>query len=317
LAIAHKPGLPARGAVTETKPQGAGTAGLKRDPGEPVTAQGLQRVLVEIFNAPNYRPPMLPRVAMQLTSLTRRPSVAFEEVAAVLQKDPMLAGSVLKVAQSAVYGAGRPPQTLKQALQRLGIKGLRDVVWQVVTGMRLFRAGNLTTFMEHLQTHNQFVAHAARLIAVRADIVEEEAFLCGLLHDVGISATVSALVDTAAPLPQLPTLLAAIDASHEHAGGLVAGLWQLSPQIVAVIKQHHRFGPHVRDGAALAAVICVAERMASELGCAASKESTDQAFDQQPAAAFDAAIKRLDLGGKYNALLQEGKELSRKLVDRP
>jgi HD-like signal output (HDOD) protein len=61
-----------------------------------VTPQALQQTLVEIFQSPNYRPPVLPRVARQLTALTRQSSVSYDEVVNVLQKDPMIAASVLK-----------------------------------------------------------------------------------------------------------------------------------------------------------------------------------------------------------------------------
>ena len=94
---------------------------------------------------------MLPRVALQLTSLTRQPSVSYDEVVGVIHRDPMLAASVLKVAQSPVYGGRRPAQSLKEALQRMGLGRLRDIVWQVTLGMRLFKGGSLSSFMEQLQ----------------------------------------------------------------------------------------------------------------------------------------------------------------------
>lgn len=282
-----------------------------------VTAQSLQRTLVAIFQDPKYRPPMLPRIALRLTSLTRQSSVSYDEVVSVIQQDPMLAAAVLKVAQSPVYGGRRPAPSLKDALQRMGLARLREIVWQVTLGTRLFKSGALASFTEQLQAHNLFVAHCARLVAERARIPSEEAFLCGLLHDVGFSAIVSALADSSAPPPPLATLLEAMDTIHEQAGSHVATLWKLSPEVVSVIQHHHRFNAHAPGISPLTGVICVAEHIAHELGYAILRERSseaERAFDQQALATFEAALRRLNLNGEYRKLLEECKALGANLA---
>src|SRR5262245_60872131 len=145
----------------------------------------LQGLLLELFQSPTYKPPVLPAVALELTQLSRNPGASYDEVVAVLQKDPLIVAGVLKVAQSPLYGGRLPLQSLKDAVQRLGINTLRDIVWQVVAGMRLFHVKSYTALMERLQAHSMFMAHAARLVAMRAGIAAEHAFLCGLLHEIG------------------------------------------------------------------------------------------------------------------------------------
>jgi HD-like signal output (HDOD) protein len=173
--------------------------------------------------------------------------------------------------------------------------------------------------MERLQAHNLFVAHAARMIATRASVIADEAFLCGLLHDVGMSATLSALADTGKPMPPLGTLLEAVDTIHEDTGGTVAALWQLSPDIVSVIKQHHRFNPHVSGIPLLTAVICVAEQLANEVGHgiadASPGSAAERSLDRQAEATHEQAVRRLGLAGKHNELLKEAKELADKLAN--
>ena len=278
--------------------------------------QQLQSWLRNIFESPKYQPPVLPRVAMQLTSLSRQQSVSFDEMVRVLEKDPLLTANILKVARSPLYGR-RPPQSIKEALQRLGVARLRDVVWQVVTGVRMFRAGGITNFMERLQAHNIFVAHASRAIAARAGVVSEEAFVCGLLHDVGIGATVGALADTGAPMPPLTTLLDAMDGMHEDVGGLIATLWQLSPDITLVIKEHHRYDPHTRPSSAMMAVVCIADRLATEVGRgivdSAGISHAERLFDQQTNAQYEQAMRHLNLSNKAAELTRELKELADKL----
>jgi HD-like signal output (HDOD) protein len=306
---------PARPGVDTKAPR---SQGLNPDPVTPTTPEELKQVLVKVFQSADYRPPVLPRVALQLATLTRQASVSYDEVVAALEKDPLIAGSVLKVAQSPIYGGRRPVRSLSDALKRLGVNNLRDVVWQVITGRRLFRAHGCTAFMERLQSHNLFVAHAARMVAARVNVIADEAFLCGLLHDVGLSAVLSALSDTGRPMPPLGMLLEACDTIHEDIGGTVAALWQLSPDVVAVIRQHHRFNPHVSGIPLLTAVICVAEQLAEDVGLGAAAletaSSASRMFDRQAEATHEHAVRRLGLTGKHNELLKEAKELADKLA---
>jgi len=53
------------------------------------------------FTSPGYTPPLLPAVALEVHALTGQPDVDAAKVVQVMRKDPMLAGRVLKIAQSA------------------------------------------------------------------------------------------------------------------------------------------------------------------------------------------------------------------------
>ncbi|HKP59298.1 MAG TPA: HDOD domain-containing protein [Polyangiales bacterium] len=287
--------------------------GRKPNVAKPPTNPGpseLQATLLTIFRGPSYRPPVLPSVAIELTELTRKTSVSYDEVVSVLQKDPMIVAGVLKVAQSPVYG-GRPVQSLKEAIARLGINTLRDIVWQVVAGLRLFRVKGYTAIMERLQGHSMFMAYMARAIASRAGIAAEHAFLCGLLHDVGISGTLIALAEVERKLPELGTLLEAVDGMHDQAGGQMAKLWGLSPEIAKVIERHHQRGGDVSDGPALVAVLCAAEHYADI--CSFSVFDSGTSYDQHPPGRFDQAMLRLRLAHKQDDLRDEAEALAARL----
>jgi len=279
------------------------------------TPEELQSRLLRIFQSPNYRPPVLPKVAIELTELMRKPSASYDDVVLVLQKDPLVAAGVMSVAQSPLYAGRSPLQSLKDAVQRLGINTLRDIVWQVVAGMRLFRVKGFTEIMERLQAHSMFMAYAARIVATRAGIAAEHAFLCGLLHDVGISGTLIALAETEKSDVPLMSLLDAIDGVHEQAGGLMAKLWRLSPEIVAVIEQHHRFDPSRAGVPVLTAVLCVAEHMATELnyGILADSSITHPLFDRHAPGRYIVALKRLKLDGKQAELYTRAEEVAERL----
>jgi putative nucleotidyltransferase with HDIG domain len=303
--------LVARPGATKLSPgYGRGSHDIDAHAYELAKPQELQQMLLTIFRSPHYRPPVLPSVAIELSDLTRKTTVSYDDVVNVLQNDPLIVAGVLKVAQSPIYGGRSPVQSLKEAIQRLGINTLRDIVWQVVAGMRLFRAKGYTEFMERLQAHSVFTACMARLIAARAGIAAEHAFLCGLLHDVGVSATLISLVEGESKLPELSTLLAAIDGMHAQAGGMIAKLWGLSPAIANVIDLHHPSSSESARAPALTAVVCIAERFADEFGYAIVDPAEIETFDQQAPDGFEQALVRLKLTAKKSELRDLAREIA-------
>jgi HD-like signal output (HDOD) protein len=310
----HKPGPPL-GSVAKTSPQhGRGVCALDAGELEHASSEELKARLLEIFLSPNYRPPVLPKVAIELTELTRKPSASYDDVVGVLQKDPLVVAGVMRLAQSPLYAGRSPLQSLKEAVQRLGINTLRDIVWQVVAQMRLFRVPAFTSILERLQAHSMFMAYASRIVATRAGIASEHAFLCGLLHDVGISGALHAIAETAKDVP-LMSLLESIDGMHEQAGGLMARHWRLSPDIATVIEQHHRFDPNRTGVPVLTAVLCVAEHMAAELnfGIMEASAVSHRLFDGHGPGRYAVALKRLKLDGKQAELYSRGEEVAEQL----
>jgi putative nucleotidyltransferase with HDIG domain len=303
-----KPTSP-RQTVTKHSPEyGRGAHEIETHAYELASPRELQQMLLTIFKSPKYRPPVLPSVAIELSDLTRKATVSYDDVVQVLQQDPLI--GVLKVAQSPIYGGRSPVQSLKEAIQRLGINTLRDIVWQVVAGMRLFRVKGYTGIMERLQAHSVFTACMARAIAARAGIAAEHAFLCGLLHDVGISGTLIALVEGEKNLPELSTLLAAIDGMHAQAGGMIAKLWGLSPAIEKAIEQHHPSSSEIARAPALASVLCVAEHFADEVGLSVV-DPQSELFDRHAPDAFEQALARLKLAPKQNELRAQAAQLAK------
>jgi len=280
------------------------------------TSDELQQLLSGMFESPDYKPPVLPSVALELAELTKKPNASYDEVVSVLQNDPLLVASVMKIAQSSLFG-GRL-QSLQNAVQRLGINTLRDIVWQVAAGVRLFSVQSYAPIMQRLRMHSIFTAYAARMIATRAGLAAEHSFLCGLLHDMGITGTLLALGNSGPhSAPPLTTLLAAIDGVHEQAGASIGRLWQLAPEIVAAIEYHHRYHPDVPDVPVLSAVICVAENLAEAQGFGVSAPSVSGSrsvrFDTQGSTQLEHSLKRLRLHGKQDDLAKRGEELAAQL----
>ena len=252
----------------ETDPNyGMGTHTIDEDDESLVDGEELIGRLLERFHAPGYEPPMVPAVAMDLMELSRSPDVEVSAIVKLLEKEPMLAARVLKLVQSPAYASATATSTLKDAIVRLGLATLRDVVWEVVMNMRIFRVDGYTEAMEFLRRHCTFTAHLARIVAKYTSVEGEYAFLCGLLHDVGVAGTLIALADVSKKEkpPHLVALWPAIARAHEEAGQNLVKLWKLPPDIQWVVGAHHSINvggmPHP-----LAATVCLAEHIANEFG---------------------------------------------------
>lgn len=294
-----------------------------RDPGQPLNTSterveplALKEALLAIFRSARYKPPVLPAVALELIHLTRKSNASYEEVVHVLEKDPLLVANILKLAQSPLYGARRA-QSLQAALSRVGMSSLRDMVWQVVLGLRIFRADAYASTLERIQSHSTFVAYAAKAVAAEAGIAAEHAFLCGLLHDVGWSGALVTASETM-PSPPLPeTLFAALDNMHAEAGQAMAHIWGLSEEIIEVIAQHHEGGRPGHQVPALVPVLCVAEQLAEECDFAiAQKNASPPAamhVDENLVGRYEHAVASLGLERKLERIRQRTGDIADQL----
>lgn len=228
------------------------------------SSEPLTESLQGLSLSPDYRPPVLPGVALRIVELAQRPDVGLGEVVAALETDPLLAGRVLSVAQSALYAGMSEVVSLKQATVRLGLEALRDLVLDAAMNLRVFRVPGYEGPLERLRRHSSVVAQLARVVCRRTVVDAEHAFVCGLLHDVGFAAGILALVEerrAGAPLP-FDVLAPAVMAVHEEAATIVTKLWKLPDEIQWVVGAHHQLGPRSHP---LVPVLIVAEQLAYEL----------------------------------------------------
>ncbi|MDH3890679.1 MAG: HDOD domain-containing protein [candidate division Zixibacteria bacterium] len=128
----------------------------------------------------------LPQTLAEVLKIVKDENASTRDLADVLVKDPALTAKLLRIVNSPYYGAGREITTVTQAAMTLGTRAISALAlsssiydlsgqWQVsVDRQRFWR-------------HSLEVAMAARMIARESGYAyPEEAFICGLLHDIGI-----------------------------------------------------------------------------------------------------------------------------------
>jgi HD-like signal output (HDOD) protein len=230
--------------------------------------ESMVETLLNCLNAPDYRPPTLPSVAVELMNLSQKADVDVDEVVSVIEQDSLIAGRILKLVQSPVYSGVTPLTSLRDALMRLGLNTLRDLVMEIAMNLKVFRSPDYADTMELLKQHSSATAHICKIISKYTSVEGDFAFLAGLLHDVGIAGTLLALSDQKGKRKTPPDLIAiwpAVDEVHQHAATLMAEQWGLSIDLKLPLSAHHQVliegHPHP-----LAATVALADDLAHELG---------------------------------------------------
>lgn len=246
---------------------GQGEVTLSLDDDVLLDEDALTQRLIDTLRAPSYRPPTLPTVATELLALSQNPDVELKDIVGLLEQDSLLTAQVLKIVRSPIHAGTQQIRSLKDAVLRLGLRALRDMVLEVAMTLRVFRAPAYAATMECVRQHSIHVAHLARRVCRYTAIEGEFAFLCGLLHDVGVAGILVALSEGterrgqgAKSAPDLIAIWPALDRAHARAGERMAELWNLPPEVRMVIGAHHdvRIGDHPHP---LAATVCLADEM--------------------------------------------------------
>jgi len=128
----------------------------------------------------------LPAVAMEVLELTNNPTVDARALKQCIENDPALTGRLLRVVNSSLFGLPREVSDLNQALALLGTKPLKLLVLGFSLPLGLFE-GISAELLAHYWRHTLTKAVAGREIAETIwNTPGDEAFLAGLLQDLGV-----------------------------------------------------------------------------------------------------------------------------------
>jgi HD-like signal output (HDOD) protein len=132
----------------------------------------------------------LPEVTVQVIKIVEDPKSSAGQLHAIVSHDPALVARVLKVVNSSFYGLPGQVASIERAIVLLGLNGVKNLAVAASLG-QMFRGVKLCEQFgaRDLWTHCIAVAVAARELANRLSLpVADEAFLAGMIHDVGILA---------------------------------------------------------------------------------------------------------------------------------
>jgi len=195
-------------------------------------------------------PKMSPMLTQLLGQLSRR-NCDIQELVETVERDPMLSGQVLRLANSAIFARLRPVSSVRHAIAMIGISALR----KFALGSSISNLFSRSRMAKHFSVR-RFNVHSvatATLLELLSDEISFEcghdAFIAGLLHDVGkllIAVSLPRQYDDILALTAVngATLIQAerdvIGIDHAELSALAISRWELSEGIQSAAADHHQ-----------------------------------------------------------------------------
>jgi HD-like signal output (HDOD) protein len=256
-------------------------------------------------------PPFSPILNRLLAGLARE-DISFIRLADIIEKDTVLAGNVLRLVNSALYGRRATVNSVRHAVSLLGINKLRNAtlsmsVTRLWNQVRMPRGWSMAKFNLHS------VANAMLSDAVsQAAPVEyaEGAFAAGLFADLGRLLIALALPDEHEQIRGLCTSkrfsrceceMEVFGFTHAELSADALEIWNLPEEIREAVLHHHTlYDEPLEDNAIrLSTVVGVTDLYVNAVGYPMDK------LDEGP---VDAAIGQLEmfgLGERLGAVIEE------------
>ena len=248
----------------------------------------------------------LPEITLRIIRLVEDPTSTAQDLNKIISNDPALGARVLKVVNSAFYGLPGQIASINRAIVLLGLNAVKNIA-VAASLAKLFRGGQVcpTFSARDLWTHSIAVATATRLLANKAGLgLPDEAFLAGLIHDLGIMVEIQArrsqFVKAIQSMDDDPTMtmrqaeLANIGATHEDFGAALCQSWKFPKSFIYVTGFHHRPWDLAEENRPLTGLVHLADLLSvrEQAGFARGTE-TDQ-FNPGLMSQFDLTSDDLD-----------------------
>jgi putative nucleotidyltransferase with HDIG domain len=192
--------------------------------------------------------PPLPAIVQRLLEVTKSARSSADDVARVLREDAAVAAKILRVANSPFYGACRKITEVTRAVVRLGTTAVQNLVLGLCVRNTLLKKAASSSEHASLWYHSVVAASASELIGRQIGYKPlEEAFVAGLLHDIGHLAMLilrpkafrECLQIPPGEMTQMQAERATFGIDHADLGYAVMNQWRLPESLCRVVRDHH------------------------------------------------------------------------------
>jgi len=209
--------------------------------------------------------PTLPSVYFKVDKLLKDKQASIENVARLIEIDPAMSSSILRLVNSAFYGLPSKSSSISHSMMILGFNAVKNAIVSVTILDTLkirekYENFNIADFWRH----SVAVAVLARQLAEKSRLAApEDAFMAGLLHDTGKIIMIKyfredfgkvwrLMQEKKISFTQAEEEVASID--HVQIGAYLARKWQLPDAVVEAIAGHHYY---VTSGQSTGLVECL------------------------------------------------------------
>ncbi|HPF34282.1 MAG TPA: HDOD domain-containing protein [Candidatus Krumholzibacteria bacterium] len=220
--------------------------------------------------------PPLPAVLMKLRACCMDPDADFAAMARVIETDPGLTANLLRLANSAYFGARGTIGSVSFAISRLGLKRVHQIALAVCVApiaRRTVRGYGLDP--DALWEHSLATAMAAEHLAADLPAVDKgDAFTAGLLHDMGKLILGMFVEDEYREIQRLvaedecsfdEAERSVLGTDHAGVGAMILRHWDLPASIVDAVRWHHH-PSGCQDHPPLVDLIHVADILCMDIG---------------------------------------------------
>jgi len=181
----------------------------------------------------NIEIPPVPDVMLRLNDAMKSDTVSNRDIIKLIMADQILTSKILRVVNSPFYSPLEEITSLQQAMIIMGLKSILSIV--TVHSLSSFSPRHADKVRDILR-HSLFCAFIAKKIASLMKADPEDAFVCGLLHDIGKTVIIGLVSDKGFAEDVKEKL---IKDFHSEAGYLLASRWNLSEVVRYSIRFHH------------------------------------------------------------------------------
>ena len=211
------------------------------------TEKPLVRLIQERLEGNLQELPVFHTVAVKLQQLLSSRSFEIDDVIELISEDQSLSGRVLKVANSSYYAGLNKIATIKDAIIRLGAQEIANMA-MLASQFEFYNSPNetLNRLMQSLWGHALACAVGAKWLTRKAGYpgMASEAFMGGLMHDIGSLAHLKVLDDIqkskeSSVLFSDQLISEIMEAMHEEVGYNLMKAWNFPDFYCDIAKNHH------------------------------------------------------------------------------
>jgi HD-like signal output (HDOD) protein len=193
--------------------------------------------------------PILPATVSRIMQVTTNPESSANDLVQAILPDQSLCVSILKLANSVLFGRPQRVDSLKSAIVVLGFNEVQSIAL-VKTVSNSFRELNLsdTTAVEQFWEHSYLAAMAAQHIAQHLRFLPSSFFMAGLIHDIGKLVMLLTFGEEYAPEQwmtpfsseeRLTSEQHSFAFNHAAVGGMLLRQWNFPNNLLAAVEYHH------------------------------------------------------------------------------
>lgn len=195
------------------------------------------------FNHNEVDLPSMPEVALKINQAIQDEHLDIQKIAGIIQIDPMIAARAVQVANSAMYSGSQPVQTINRAVQRIGLRAMRAIVMSVtIRNLYTAKSPLIKKRMSTYYHHSIRVGVLSHVLSKKIKGFDpEQAFLAGLIHDIGI-VPILIRADSHDDIKNNADLLEKIIADLKiNVGAMLLRQWGFEDELITVVQDAEKW----------------------------------------------------------------------------